>query len=423
MNPFNRRAFLSGLGALAALPYLASCDKPPKGRVVIVGGGFGGATCARYIRLADPRIEVILIEKNPKFITCPFSNAVLGGLQDMDSITHSYDGLKAQGVNVMTGEVITVDGDKKTVYLADGGKVTYDRLVLSPGISIQWDAIAGYDEAAAQIMPHAWKAGEQTVLLKKQLTAMDDGGVVVISAPEYPYRCPPAPYERASLIAHYLKTHKPKSKILILDAKDKFTKQPLFLDGWNALYPGMIEWVPKAKGGAVTAVDPKSMTLFMGDVSVRADVVNVVPPQRAGKIALTAGAAKGDGDWCLVDSWTFESRAIANVHVIGDAIVPGDMPKSGFAANNQGKACAAALVSILNGGQVKEPVFLNTCYSLLAPDYGISINGAYRARENGLIAISGSGGTSAATAIPAIREKEAGYARGWYASITQEMFG
>ena len=424
-SALNRRKFLSvagATGAVAALPVIPGCSTAKKARVIIVGGGFGGATCAKYISLADPDIEVTLIECNPSFVTCPFSNSVIGGFKKMPDITHSYEGLRDRGIKVLIGRVTGIDSAARNVTLSSGDRLSYDRLVLSPGVDMVWNAIENYDEAAAQIMPHAWKAGPQTILLRNQLEAMEDGGVVVISAPEYPYRCPPAPYERASLIAHYLMRHKPRSKIIILDAKDKYTKQPLFEEGWRRLYPqGMIEWVAGGKGGRVTRVEPQSKGFFTDSLAIKADVGNVVPPQQAAAIAHLAGVAD-DGEWCRIDPYTFQSKSVEYIHVLGDACVAGAMPKSGFSANNQGKVTANALVALLNGREVGEPFFLNTCYSLLSPDYGISINAAYRATPAGIVALLGSGATSPLDEPDSVRREAAKYTGGWYASITGEMF-
>jgi len=421
----NRRKFLSATaatGAVAVLPAIPGCSSAKKAKVIIIGGGFGGATCAKYISLADSNIEVTLIERNRNFITCRFSNSVIGGFKKMSDITHSYEGLLDRGINVLIDSVTAIDSGAREVTLATGDRLSYDRLVLSPGIDMIWNAIEGYDEAAAEIMPHAWKAGPQTILLRNQLEAMEDGGLVVISAPEYPYRCPPAPYERASLIAHYLTRHKPRSKIIILDAKDKYTKQPLFEEGWRRLYPkGMIEWVAGGKGGRVTRVEPATKGFFTDTLAIKADVGNVVPPQQAAAITRLAGVVDDD-EWCRINPWTFESKTVKNIHVLGDACVAGAMPKSAFSANNQGKVTAAALVALLNGREVGEPFFLNTCYSLLSPDYGVSINAAYRATPAGIVALLGSGATSPLDAPDSVRQESAKYAGGWYASITGEMF-
>jgi sulfide dehydrogenase [flavocytochrome c] flavoprotein subunit len=403
---------------------LASLAGKAEGRVVIVGGGFGGASCAKYLNRMAPGLDVTLVEQDWKFITCPFSNAVLAGLYDMDYITHNYDTLiRSHGVNVVHDSVSGIDPDARTVSLASGSKLPYDRLVVSPGIDIKWGAIDGYNQAASQAMPHAWKAGAQTLRLRKQLEEMQDGGVVVIAAPRNPFRCPPGPYERASLIAHYLKQAKPRSKILIYDAKDKFSKQPLFQQGWDALYPGMIEWISESEGGAIEAVDPGKMTIHptFGDPR-KADVVNFIPPQKAGAIAHTAGLTDG-GDWCPVNQRTFESTVHQGIHVIGDAAIANPMPKSGFAASSQGKVCAAAIAAALSGQEMPEPSYVNTCYSLIGPDYGISVAAVYRVGEDGIFGVEGAGGVSPKDASEAFRRNEARYSVGWYQSITSDIWG
>ncbi len=297
-----------------------------------------------------------------------------------------------------------------------------DCLVVSPGIDFRWDAIEGYDEAASQIMPNAWKAGTQTKLLRDQLAAMKDGGTVIIAPPANPFRCPPGPYERASLIAHYLKQNKPKSKILILDAKDHFSKQPLFMQGWEKLYPGMIEWVEASMGGSLKRVDTKTKMLYStDDDDYKGDVINVIPPQKAGAIAHKAGLVNADG-WCPVNQRTFESEIHKDVHVIGDACIAGNMPKSGFAANSQAKVCAAAIVTSFSGGTMPEPSYVNTCYSLVGPEYGISVAAVYRLTDEGIVKVKGSGGVSLREAKAEFRKKEAKYATGWYMSITNDIF-
>lgn len=394
----------------------------PSARVVVVGGGFGGATCAKYLRRADPSIGVTLIEPAAEFVTCPFSNAVLGGLRDLGSITFGYDALReTHAVEVVQDRAVALDPAAGTVALAGGRTLGYDRLVLSPGIEIRWGALEGYDEAAAEVMPHAWKAGPQTTLLRRQLEAMEDGGVVGIVAPEGPFRCPPGPYERASLIAHYLKTTKPRSKLLILDAKDTFSKQDLFTAAWDELYPELIEWVPRSLGGQVTRVDAEAKVLHTDFEEVAVDVANVIPPQRAAAIAREAGLDEGRG-WCAVDGRTFESTVHPGVHLLGDAMVAGAMPKSGFSANCQAKACAAAIAALLRDEPPPEPALINTCYSLVAPGYGISIAGVYRVENGEIVAIEGAGGVSPLDADRDFRAREAAYAKSWYANITADMF-
>jgi sulfide dehydrogenase [flavocytochrome c] flavoprotein subunit len=389
-----------------------------------VGGGFGGVTCARYIKKFDANIDVTLIERDTQFITCPFSNLVLGGLRDMNSITYNYDAVKNKdGVNVVHDEVTDIDTEKRQIKTKGGQTFDYDRAVFSPGIDFLWDKVEGYSEADAETIPHAWKAGKQTTLLKSQLEAMEDGGTFVMVAPPNPFRCPPGPYERASMIAHYLKTNKPKSKIMILDAKENFSKQPLFTNGWEALYPGMIEWVAGTKGGIVTRVDAKNMELHneAGDV-IKGAVINYIPHQAAGMIARKLGLADATG-WCPVNQKTFESTLQKNIHVIGDSSVSDPLPKSGYAASSEGKMCAAAVVAAINGIEMPNPSYSNTCYSLVGPDYGISIAAVYRFDGAKIISVEGAGGVSPADVDESFRRAEALYASGWYTSITQELFG
>jgi sulfide dehydrogenase [flavocytochrome c] flavoprotein subunit len=421
----SRRNFITALGVSAAttLAFPAIRANAASARVVVIGGGFGGATAARYLRRLDPNLQVTLVERDSQFVTCPFSNLVLGGLQGIDTITHSYDGLRGHGVEVIHDSATAIDATARKVSLAGGQILEFDRLIVAPGISLKFDAIDGYDQAAAEKMPHAWKAGPQTVLLRQQLEAMDDGGVVIIAPPGNPYRCPPGPYERASMIAHYLKENKPKSKILILDAKDKFSKQGLFTQGWEALYPGMIEWVAGSEGGIVQAVDADNRTLLTesGFTEHTGDVVNFIPPQQAAQIALDSGLADNTG-WCPVDQHTFESTQLAGVHVLGDASIAGKMPKSGFSANSQAKVCAAAVVAALKGTALAEPSYANTCYSLVGPSYGISVSAVYRLNEGQIGSVEGAGGVSPTEVDGDFRVREASFARGWYASITADMF-
>jgi sulfide dehydrogenase [flavocytochrome c] flavoprotein subunit len=426
MNNINRREFLGYAGALGVAGMLGCATTGGGGagpRVVIVGGGFGGATCAKYLRkVGGPSLSITLVEMNKQYVTCPFSNTVLGGMRTLDSITHNYDALaKTYNVNVVNDMAMGIDAAGRKVTLHGGKTLAYDRLVVAPGIDFKWGAIEGYDEAASEVMPHAWKAGAQTALLRKQLEAMPDGGVVIIAAPADPFRCPPGPYERASLIAHYLKQNKPKSKILILDAKDKFSKQPLFQDAWDQLYPGMIDWMPGSQGGKVTRADAKEMTAYVDGSAHKGDVVNIIPPQKAGAIAHMAGLANESG-FCPVDPRTFESKMHPNVHVIGDASVGGKMPKSGYSAHSQGKVVAAQIVALLGGQPPVDPSWINTCYSLVAPDYGISVAAVYRATAEGVVDVQGAGGVSPREAPRSTRQAEAIYAEGWYKSITSDVF-
>ena len=422
-NPISRRDLLTTAAAVAsaALP-IPAMSQGSAGRVVVVGGGFAGTTCARFIRRIDPRITVTLVEGSPVFIACPLSNAVIAGLRDLQAQQFGLDKVADDGVVRARAPAIGIDAQARFVALTNNARVSYDRLVLAPGIDLRWDALPGYSEAASERMPHAWKAGEQTLLLRRQLEAMEDGGTVIISAPANPFRCPPGPYERASLIAYYLKTKKPKSKLILLDAKDAFSKQGLFQNAWKELYPGMLEWVPLSAGGKVTSVDAADMTLVTEFGKHKATVANVIPPQKAGRIAETAGAADRSG-WCPVDPVTFESRQQPNIHVIGDAAIMGAMPKSAFAANAQAKVCAAAVAKLLGGSSPDQAKLINTCYSLVAPDYGISIAGVYWAADGQLKEVEGSGGVSPIDAPSSTRALEARLADGWFKTITEEVFG
>ena len=417
-----RRTFLKGAAVLGLAPAVASAQGTGAGRVVVIGGGFAGATAARTLKALEPRLTVTLVEPNPVYTACPFSNSVLAALREIDQQQFRYDGLKRAGVTVAETSATAVDADAKTVALADGNKLSYDRLVMTPGIDFNWSAIAGYDEAAAQKMPHAWKAGAQTLLLRQQLQSMADGGLVVMSAPANPFRCPPGPYERASLIAYWLKIWKPKSKLLLLDAKDAFSKQRLFQNGWAELYPGMIEWVPLSQGGKVTSVDPATLTLVTEFATHKAAVANVIPPQKAGVIAAQAGVADRTG-WCPVEPVAFESTLRPGIHVLGDAAIMGGMPKSAFAANAQAKVCAAAIVSLLAAAKPPDPILINTCYSLVAADYGISIAGVYRPDKGQLADVPGAGGVSPLEAVGGLRGQEALYAASWFRTITAETYG
>ena len=415
------RAASAGVAAALPLPALA---QGAGARVVVVGGGFAGATCARTLKRLDPRLAVTIVEANPTpvFTACPFSNEVVVGLRELEEQQFGYDKLASEGIALNFSGAKSVDPQTRTVTLGNTSKLAYDRLVLAPGIDFRWDALPGYSEAAAENMPHAWKAGPQTLLLRHQLEAMRDGGVVVIAVPTNPYRCPPGPYERASLIAHYLKTKKPKSKLLILDTKDTFSKQKLFQKGWLALYPDLIEWIALSAGGKVTAVDATAMILTTDFGTHKADVANVIPAQKAGQIAELTGVADRSG-WCPIDPVSFASTLQPNIHVIGDAAIAGAMPKSAFAANVQAKVCAAAVAVLLADGTPLPPRLINTCYSLVSPDYGISIAGVYHPVDGKLVDVEGAGGASPLDASAETRALEANLAAAWFRTITGEVFG
>ena len=422
-EPADRRRFLAGAALAAGTSVLGRpALAQSAARVVVVGGGFAGATAARALRRIDPRLQVTLVEPERTYTACPFSNAAIVGLRDLSAQQFTYEHIAATGVTILATSATGVDPTARVVALADGSRLPYDRLILAPGVDIAWGALPGYTEAAAERMPHAWKAGPQTLLLRRQLEAMDDGGLVVMTAPANPYRCPPGPYERASLIAWWLKANKPKSKLLLLDAKDAFSKQKLFQNAWKALYPETLEWVSLSDGGKAISVDPATLTIETDFGSHKAAVANVIPPQKAGAIAAQAGVADRTG-WCPIHPVTFESTLQPNIHVIGDAAILGAIPKSAFAANAQAKTCAAAVATLLAGGTPGEPRLINTCYSLVAPGYGISIAGVYRPANNLFVDIEGAGGTSPLDAPPATRAEEANLAVGWYETITADVFG
>jgi NADPH-dependent 2,4-dienoyl-CoA reductase/sulfur reductase-like enzyme len=419
----SRRALL-GATALLAAPRALRAQSGA--RLLVIGGGFGGATAAGFARRQYPWLDVTLLEPRTSFVTCPYGNLVIGGVRRMDDITHGYDGLRARGVTVVHDRATGIDAGSRQVRLGGGQTLTYDKLILSPGIALRYAALEGYSESAAEAMPHAWLAGDgaQTTLLRRQLEEMPDGGVVGLAIPANPFRCPPGPYERISMIAAYLKRAKPRSKILALDAKEAFSKQGLFQDAWNELYPGMIEWVPSNRDGRVVRVDPRERVLeteFGTRHSVA--VANVIPPQSAAAIAVEAGLTDASG-WVPVNTRTFEARAAQHIHVVGDANIPGPMPKSGYVANSTAKQAVAAAAAALRGEPVPEPVYFNTCYSHVGEGYGISIVGVFRPNAEGtaITEVPNSGGVSPRGPNPEQRRLEASYADAWYESITKDMF-
>lgn len=415
-----RRQFLkatAAAGAAVSAFSIVGCAGGPN--VVVIGGGFGGATAARYVKKFGPNVNVTLIEPKTSYVTCPFSNPYLAGLVDFQYITHTYDGLVKEGIQMVHDKVTGVDANTKSITLAGGTVINYDRLIVSPGIDFKWDT-PGYTEATSAKVPHAWKAGDQTKLLKAQLESMDDGGVVIIAPPGNPFRCPPGPYERASMIAHYLKTNKPKSKVLILDRKDKFSKQGAFMEGWGKVYGPMIEWVKASEGGKVEGIDAANMTVKTEFDSHKGAVINFIPNQTAGMLAHSVGLTNDSG-WCPVSLITFESTIMPGVHVIGDAAIVTGMPKSGNAANSEAKACAWAVVQMLNGAKtVDAPVTSNTCWSLVSPTYGIHVSAIWQATEEKYVSVAG--GVSAANLPDATREMEAHYAPGWYENIVKDTW-
>jgi sulfide dehydrogenase [flavocytochrome c] flavoprotein subunit len=418
-RPVTRRHAIIGIAASLALASISRAQSA--GRVVVVGGGFGGAACARALKQGDAKLQVTLVEPNKVFTACPFSNQVIAGLRAMEAQQFGYEKIAAEGVTVVAQAATKIDPQARSVGLTNGSSLPYDRLVLSPGIDFQFDALPGYDEAAAAKMPHAWKAGEQTALLRKQLEAMEDGGVVAIAVPANPSRCPPAPYERASLIAHYLKTNKPRSKVLILDAKDTFSQQKLFERAWKELYGGMIERISISEGGRVTSVDPATNSIVTEFETYKVQVANVIPPQRSGRIAEIAGASDHTG-WCPINPVSFESKLVPNIHVIGDACLGGGIPKSASAASAQGRACAASIVNLLAGKPPEAPRLTGVCYNIIAPGYGFSLAGNYQPKDDIFAEVEG-GATSPVDAPRELRAREADDAQKWLQTITADTFG
>ena len=407
---------LAGCGAMPKMP---SFSTPPIGRVVVVGGGFGGSTAARYLRMWGGNVDVTLIERNPNFVSCPISNLVIGGHKKMSDITLGYDGLKSLGVKVMQGDVVAVDAAGKKVRLAGGGEVAYDRLIVAPGIDFMMDQVAGLSTPAAQAkVLHAWKAGPQTLALRQQLEAMRDGGVYALSIPKVPYRCPPGPYERACMVASYLKVAKPRSKVLVLDANPEIqSKKALFERAFQQHYAGIIEYRPNSE---LKEVDAGNNVARLEFEDVRADVLNVVPPQRAGDIARTAGLVNINNRWVGVNWLTMESVTAPGVHVIGDATFPGPgMPKSGHMANQHAKVAAAAIIQLLKGEAVSTtPVVMNTCYSFVTARDVVHVASVhqYDAADKTFKTVPGSGGVSAAA-----NQIEGRYALSWAENIWADM--
>ena len=418
-----RRDFLKAGTAAGAMATLYGCAGGARasGHVVVVGGGYGGATVAKYLRMwSEGRVQVTLIERNPTFISCPISNLVIGGTRTMEDITVSYDGLRNKwGVRVVQDEVVAVDAQKRSISLKAGGAMSYDRLVLSPGIDFMWDQIPGLNNADAQSkILHAWKAGPQTAALRQQLDAMKDGGTFAISIPKAPYRCPPGPYERACVVADYFKRHKPKSKVIVLDANEEVTsKKGLFTKAWDELYKGTLEY---RNNSELKDVDVKTHTAILEFDKFRADVLNVIPPQRAGDIAAKSGLKLINNRWVDIDWLSMEANGTPGVHVLGDAIFPAPtMPKSGHMANQHGKLAAAAILNQLSGmAPSPTPVVMNTCYSFVDAKQAIHVASVhqYDAATKVVQPVKGAGGVSAARS-----ELEGKVAIGWAKNIWADM--
>ncbi len=423
-----RRHFVIGAAGLASATAASALAKPAlaqaKPKVVIVGGGAGGASVIRRLAAeAKGALDMTLVEPQTTYTTCFYSNLYLGGINPLELLQYGYGEIEAlPGVTVASETARTIDRDKREVTLAGGAVLPYDRLVVSPGIALDYGSVPGWSKAAEERMPHAWKAGPQTILLKRQIDAVPDGGVVVIIAPPNPYRCPPGPYERVSMIAHALKSSgKTQARIVILDPKDKFSKQPLFQQGWEANYPGMIEWLPPMIHGGIKRVDPATMSVVTDfETYENAALVNVIPRQTAGQIAMDAGLTNESG-YCPIDPFSMTSRSDANIFVLGDASIAGDMPKSAFAANSQAQIVAQVIAKELLGAKDPEIAYRNRCWSLIATENSVFVGGRYRPTPAKIEQTESE--ISTLTDLAEVRRENYQDSASWYASITAELYG
>ena len=421
MNSSTRRYFIGGAGAAAAaiaFPMPAFAQAKPK--VIVIGGGPGGSTVAKYVA-KDGGIDVTLVEPLRQFTTCFHSNLYLGGFRSFQSLTHSYDKLvKNYGIKHARAMASAIDRDKKTVRLANGTTVPYDRLVVAPGIDIKFDSVPGYSEAVSNKLPHAWKPGPQTQLLVRQLNALKDGSLIVIIAPPNPYRCPPGPYERVSMMAHVLKAkgHK-KSKIVVLDPKPNFSKQGLFVEGWEKHYPGMVEWQDPKMHGGINSVDAKTMTVKTDLAEYKAALINVIPAQMAGKIARDVGLANQTG-FCAINPENMKSSVDGNIYILGDASIAGDMPKSAFSANSQAKVAAMMIRGELANGKTFPARYTNTCWSLIETDDTVKVGGRYEAKDGKITAVETFISKTGESAD--LRKQTQGENMGWYSGIIADIF-
>jgi len=417
----DRRNFIGSSAAIAAAlsaPTVMASGKP---RVVVVGGGAGGATAARYIaKDSKGAIDVTLVEPTRSYYTCFFSNLYIGGFRTLDSIGHSYGNLATEyGINVVHDWAVGIDRGAKTVSLAGGSTLNYDRLILSPGIDFIDGSVEGWSINAQNKMPHAYKAGSQTELLKAQIEAMPQGGVFAMVAPPNPYRCPPGPYERISMTAHLLKAKNPTAKIIVADPKPKFSKMGLFQEGWGNHYSGMIDWIGSEFGGGNVSVDPNAMTVTIDGEVTKVDACNVIPAMKAGRICEIAGIT--EGNWAPVSGHTMQSRIDENIHVLGDASAQGDMPKSGYSANSQAKVAAMAVRGALTGSKVFPAKFSNTCWSLIDTNDGVKVGATYEATDEKIAKIDGFVSKTGEAAD--LRKATYEESIGWYSGITADMFG
>lgn len=433
MSKFSRRNFIKVGAALGATSFAAGFTPFAIGgatkKVVVVGGGIGGATAAKYLKMMDSSIDVTLIEANKDYYTCFLSNLVLSGERTLDSLQFGYTGLGNHGINVVHGWVSSIDAAKQVVNVKDGTSFKYDRCIVAPGIDFRWDTIEGYDASVAGSTTHAWKAGTQTATLRKQLEAMKDGGTFIIAPPPNPFRCPPGPGERITQVANYFKAHKSKSKIIAFDSKKKFSKKPWFQNAWERNHgydsknpggPGMISY---HKEDGVVAFDASTNTVTtQSGNKIKGDVVNIIPANKAGSVASASGLTNDKG-WCPINGMTFESTQYKNIHIVGDASIASPMPKSAYAANSQAKVCAAAVVALLNGDKAPHPTYVNTCYSFISPTEGISVAMVYDFKDGKISKVKGSGGLTPKEFNAKLREREAEYAFSWFNNLTNDTFG
>jgi sulfide dehydrogenase [flavocytochrome c] flavoprotein chain len=411
-----RRTFIGAAALCGAAAIAAPIARASRARIVIVGGGFAGSACALFLKQADASLDVTVVDADARYVTCPMSSEAVVGARTLDSLTLTREGLRRAGVRFVRARATALDAARRSIRLDDGGRLAYDRCVVAPGIRFLWGTPEGYDEAASMQMPHAWIAGAQTRRLAALLGAMDDGGTFAISVPSGLMRCPPGPYERASLVAEYLARHKPRSKVLIFDANNRFPRQEAFEDAWKSLYPGRIEWIAVTEGGAVQRVDVRTGTLHTSSGAHRVAVANVIPPQAPGRFAADAGLARGHG-WCPVHPETFESTQLPLVHAIGDACIADAMPKAASAAVSQARQCAAAIVAALAGREPPAPEFESACYSALAGDRALAIRARFRLSEGRIEAVRSEGEPPSA---PSAADHEAALA--WYRAIRAQAF-
>ena len=418
----SKRNFLKAfIGSLVGFPLLKGLRAQYKPRVVVIGGGFGGGSCLRYLDSFSDKLSLVLVEKEQNYYTCPFSNYVVGGFRKINKNQFNYDKLENRGIKVLRRKVTFIDSDKKKIFFADGN-IVYDYLILSPGVSFKWNDIDGFNKNLTNKYPVGWTGGQDVQKIYKKIDSLDDGSKIVIVPPDYPYRCPPAPYERASLIANFLKKKKINSKILIFDCKNSFTKSELFFSAWNKLYPDMIEWIPKSKGGKIIKLDPQeNLITSESGQKIKADFLNIIPNQKASDLISNSNLISDD--WCKVNPKTFNLENHKKIFALGDSIDGGDMPKSAFSANSQAKVCAENLLNTIFEKRLLNPVFLNTCYSLAAENYGFAISSWYRVSNYDNRIVSLGSRSSPTKSENALRIKEAKESYQWYESITDEIFG